>query len=210
MSIHFKTTIHTDLRARRMKIEIDNFIANLRYNDLVIFYFAGHGFQWEEDNFLVPADDFGSVSRNSVENNCISIQEMARRIRKTNPFAMIFILDCCRVYENPEMPEIRYRPGLRTIDLLGIDHICIAYACEPGKTASDSSKETKHGLYTDSLLCYITLPNTPIQEVFDLTGARVTKKCGRLQVPCYCSALHRNRDVCLYRNGRTRRMHVYQ
>ena len=46
----------TDLTNRQMRVEIDRFAAKLQRDDLALFYYAGHGVQANEQNYLIPVD----------------------------------------------------------------------------------------------------------------------------------------------------------
>ena len=45
---------------RQMRVEIDRFSASLRTGDLALFYYAGHGVQANEQNYLIPIDFAGN------------------------------------------------------------------------------------------------------------------------------------------------------
>ncbi|CAF4023628.1 unnamed protein product [Adineta steineri] len=55
-SIDFEITLGLDCNLTEFLNEIDTFIETIEPGDLVLFYFAGHGKQNEDENYLLPSD----------------------------------------------------------------------------------------------------------------------------------------------------------
>ncbi|CAF4965588.1 unnamed protein product [Rotaria sp. Silwood1] len=161
-----------DLTHKAMELVLVEFKHSIKEGDLVLFYFAGHGTQWEDQNFLIPKDD-GNIEATNIHNRAILVQKILDDFNGRDPFATIILLDCCRVYHlrNPNLviatARAKYlnlsRPtGLKQMN--GKAGMLIAFACAPGTIANDGTNE-KNGLFTKHLLEHIGTPNKDIRMV---------------------------------------------
>ncbi|MCV6599458.1 MAG: caspase family protein [Alphaproteobacteria bacterium] len=91
----FETTIAENIVIEEMDSVVASFKENIEEADVVLFYFAGHGFQVEGRNYLATIDtassDIYSLKRTSFELN--SILEMFDNCEARTK---IIILDACR------------------------------------------------------------------------------------------------------------------
>ncbi|CAF3709296.1 unnamed protein product [Rotaria sp. Silwood1] len=55
-SIGFTVTMELHLKRVEMKHALVKFEDSIQPGDMVLFYFAGHGTQWEDQNYLLPKD----------------------------------------------------------------------------------------------------------------------------------------------------------
>jgi len=88
-SLNFEVIEKVNLSATDMKEEIKAFSAKLkRSNEVRVFYYAGHGFELNNENYMLPIDGKGmdSVSLNDVLNSMGSYDNVLN----------ITILDTCR------------------------------------------------------------------------------------------------------------------
>ncbi|CAF1984710.1 unnamed protein product [Rotaria magnacalcarata] len=92
-----------DLTCEEMKMALVNYEHSVREGDIVLFYFAGHGTQWEDQNFLISKDD-DRMDADEIKNRAILIQKFLDDFNDHHPFVTILLLDCCRVYHlrNPK------------------------------------------------------------------------------------------------------------
>ncbi|CAF1140906.1 unnamed protein product [Rotaria sordida] len=73
--IHFDVTIGTDLTTGEVTRKIYRFVHDIQSGDLVVFFFAGHGTQWNDQNFLIPVDDDQIVYPEMVKYRAINVQD---------------------------------------------------------------------------------------------------------------------------------------
>ncbi|WP_084372392.1 caspase family protein [Reichenbachiella faecimaris] len=126
--------------------------AVFRYGDLIqdvdvsMFYYAGHGLEVDGVNYLVPTDANINSSLD-VKLKTIPLTGVLRTIDYANDEGLnMIILDACR--NNPFPTGKRGGAGLaRETATSGT---IIAYATEPGATASDGTGD--NGLYTGELV----------------------------------------------------------
>jgi uncharacterized caspase-like protein len=99
-TINFNVTIHTNVSQEdKMAEKIKQFADTIKKGDLILFYFSGHGFQVNNKNYLIPANDIDVDSDENCEVLANDFQRiLGRLIDHKQPYATIFILDCCRPY----------------------------------------------------------------------------------------------------------------
>jgi hypothetical protein len=116
---------------------IRNFLNSLKPEDIALFYYAGHGMQFEAQNYLVPTD--ASIeSADEVNSECVQLDQfLLQPLKSRSKGVNIIILDACR--DNP--PNLLLNKGLTTPS--APPNTYIAYASEPGATTENPSPFTK-------------------------------------------------------------------
>ena len=98
-SINFKVQTAYNLAKHEMINNIIDFSRTIGDGDLVLFYFSGHGYQVDNNNYLMPVDDDRIENTRDVEDFAVNVEQMFSRLVKANrSYVNIFILDCCRPY----------------------------------------------------------------------------------------------------------------
>ncbi|CAF4038809.1 unnamed protein product [Adineta steineri] len=198
-SIGFQVTKGLNLACEEMDSYVTNFVRNIQSSDVILFYFSGHGTQWEDQNYLVPSDD-NNLNSSNIKRHALNAQDVLDRITRRNPYVSIFILDCCRNYylRNPELLRGNDSNTKGLKPMYASAGSLIAFACAPGATASDGSD--RNGLFTKHLLQNITKPNEQIQDLLiDVTKGVATESYNK-QIPWYHSSLM-DRNIMLSSNG---------
>jgi uncharacterized caspase-like protein len=185
---------------------IKNFIASIKRNDFVIFFFAGHGIQWGDQNFLLPCDNNKIISGKDMQRYAINAQstvdEMASQ--EACPHIILFLLDYCRSYWVPATSSNNRDPDR---DVGGLKQMkaprqtLIAFACAPGEVASDQSSASNNGLFTKCLLKHLTTPGEHIETVLRKVSSDVATETGHKQRPFRVSSII-GEDVCLISKGK--------
>ena len=116
---------------------VDDFAAKLKNYSVAVVYFAGHGFQVNGVNYLVPIDASPSSAR-AVERDCMKDTYILEAI--DNPdIPKLILMDACRnnpferswtAQERAATPQ-----GMRAVQAL--DNSLVIYATVEGKTVSD-------------------------------------------------------------------------
>lgn len=179
----FSVTLAIDADQRTMKEAIRLFGQSLQRSDVGLFYFAGHGIQYDGCNYLIPVKaQVGSeadVGYEAVDAGRV----LAQMERAGNPLNII-ILDACR--NNPFARSFRSSTrGLAKMDA-PVGSI-LAYATAPGSIAVDGSG--RNGLYTGYLLEYMAVPDLEIGRLFREVRKAVVRASGKKQIPWKSSSL---------------------
>jgi uncharacterized caspase-like protein len=175
--------VHTQLNAdyRSTQAVTHRFIQAIQPGAIVLFYFSGHGVQYDGYNFLVPTDSDG-LSSNNIKESAISAEKLIHDMHSRRPRVVIVILDCCRSYWGPgslfESPGIdgagrKIKAGLAPMRVPTAT--IVVYACAAEESSSAKSRNGKNSLYTYHLLRYITTPNVDIDHVLRIVAYDVQR-----------------------------------
>ncbi|CAF1270018.1 unnamed protein product [Adineta steineri] len=177
---------------------IENFVDHIKPGDFVLFFFAGHGVQWEDQNYLMPCDDDRIINPTDVRYRAVNAQRTLGLMSDKKPFVIVYLLDCCRTYLLPSLARSRGMDisprGMAPMSATGGS--LIAFACAPGTMAADVASNGRNGLFTYHLRQHITKPGENITMLMiDVTSA-VASETNNRQIPYYTSSLQ-TRDVYL-------------
>jgi hypothetical protein len=165
----FDVTYLKNLSLKDMKLAIQAFGQKLRNGGAGLFYYAGHGLQVNQINYLVPVDA-KIQSAAEVEFECIDAGFVLAQMENAGNRINVMILDACR--NNPFTRRFRSAArGLARMD--APSGILIAYATKPGSIAGDGDK--RNGVYTQELLRFMRVPGLKIQDVFYKVRESVSK-----------------------------------
>lgn len=179
--LHFE-----NLSQEEMKQALGNFALKLSNYKTGIFYYAGHGLQYNGRNYLVPVD-VNISSYDEVVNKCFDTGELLTKMELMELETSILILDACR---NNPFKGIISGSGDLSGGLTGTDAPAgsiVAFATAPGKTASDGTG--RNGLYTQEILNNIYKENLKVEDLFKRVRVNVMTKSNNRQIPWETSSL---------------------
>jgi len=166
---------------------IRKFGNKIKYGGVGLFYYAGHGVQVENENFLVPIGANVS-SEDEVKAFCLKASIILAKMETAKNRLNIIILDACR--KNPFLGFRSTSQGLA--DMVAPTGSIIEYATGAGEVAIDEDKQNpKNGLFTSKLLDHILTPGLEIRQMFTLVRADVNKS-NKNQVPWERSSMMGN------------------
>ena len=157
-----------DLNNRELRHEIDSFVARINKGDLAWVYYAGHGVQANERNYLIPVDFNGEEA--DLDYEAYPADQLRDKLEKSGARLRILVLDACR--NNP------FRAGHRgsTRGLVPMDSAVegtyIAFATADNSVAEDNPGEA-NGLFTKHLLSALTTPGMDLKQAFERTKEEV-------------------------------------
>ncbi len=141
-----------------------------------LFYYAGHGVQYQDENYLVPVDADVKYEDDIVR-MCFPVQNMVlANMERSNSRMNIIILDACR---NNPFPATSRSMGSGLGEMKKAKGSFIAYATSPGSVASDGSG--RNGLYTQEFLKALRKPGLTIEQVFKDVRMNVLRLSGEKQ-----------------------------
>jgi tetratricopeptide (TPR) repeat protein len=178
---NFEVELLTDatygqMRAAMLKFK-ERVDAGDRNKTVSLFYYAGHGLQHEDENYLVPVD--ASIEyEDDIARYCFAVQRMVlSNMERSNSRMNIVILDACRNNPFPSLTRSVGQQGLG--EMRRARGSFIAYATAPGSVASDGSG--RNGLYTQELLKAMRRPGLTIEQVFKEVRQGVLRLSGDKQ-----------------------------
>lgn len=142
-----------------------------------LFYYAGHGIQYEGENYIIPVDAKIQYE-DDILRTCFPIQRMVLNNMELADTRMnILILDACRNNPFPRKFRSVSQGGLAEMKT-GFGSF-VAYATAPGSIASDGAG--RNGLYTQELLKAMRIPGLLIEQVFKEVRRNVLHLSGERQ-----------------------------
>ncbi len=182
----FDVTEAYDLNYQSLKEEILSFTEKIKYYDVALFYYAGHGTQYLGNNYLVPVDVNITYS-SDVALSCVPLHSLSQLINKYEDKTKIIILDACRSYSESDNNIAEINKGFAIAEAPSGTLLC--FSTSPGGKAYESFE---NGLYTESLLKYMMYPDTKLIDLMSKVRNEVIEKSNGLQVPWESTSLRSN------------------
>ena len=151
------TTIENANRAR-LTSALGEFARSLRDDDIALFYFAGHGVQVEQENYLIPTDYTGQTA-SALRLDAVSASDVEDMLRVARVAMLVF--DACR--NDPYRGTRSGGTGLAPMEARGT---LIAYAAGAGEVAADAAPGASNGLFTSKFVEALAEPGLTATELF--------------------------------------------
>ena len=181
-ALQFKVILRTDLNLRGMHRALKDFRKALRGSELGLFFFAGHGAQFDNSNYLIPLKaEIGETADLQIES--LSADWILTQMREAGDQVNVIILDACR--NNPYLSGSRASRGLARIKAQSRGAL-FAYATSPDKIAADG--EGRNSPYTAALLNQLKKPNRSLVDFFNAVGYEVSNRTQDRQIPWYSAS----------------------
>jgi len=176
-SLGFDVILKTDVDQEQMEDAIADFGRDLTQGGIGLFYYAGHGIQYEGDNYLIPIDS--KIKRQKdVRYKAVNLGQVLDEMGAARNGLNVAIIDACR---NNPLPR-SYRSGQRGLARVNSPQgTLIAYATSPGATAADG--DGRNGLYTKHLLNHLQIPNITVEQVLKRVARDVREESAEQQTP---------------------------
>lgn len=186
----FETITVIDGTRQQMVKAMQRFMKRVTPETSVVVYFAGHGIQYDGENYLMPVD--GEITEAAdLPLEAISLQIIIEQVAREKPRIAIMILDACR--DNP-LRNAKNADGTSSeVMMAGLARVTgpigtyIAYATAPGQVALDGREGNSY--FTRALGDVVGVPGLPIEQVFKRVRERVAEKTKGRQIPWDNSSL---------------------
>lgn len=172
--------------------EVRAFIAASTKPVIVVFFFAGHGFQVEGDNYLVPTLASNDSTAQLVEDS-VSLTDIGRRLTPPRQASrLLMLLDACRTIrflEDGSLKDIAIRddldPGFRDGNLLA--PALVSMAASPRSAARSVSRFEKksNSPYTTAVASRLHLQGVSLATLLEDTQKQVWQDTDRAQLPTW-------------------------
>ena len=184
--VGFEVTYGLDLNLREFWSMVQQFAAISRDGSAVVFYYAGHGFQMQSANYLVPVDA-ALKTRESIPVDNIDLNAVISMLQQEGR-PTIILLDACRNSPLPaELRSASRQEGLMELQT-GRD-VFVAFATAPGKTAGDGIG--RNSPFAQALLNHVRRPGLGVSEMMVDLRRDVFAATEGKQVPWDQSSLRR-------------------
>lgn len=150
---------------------------------IVVFYFAGHGFQQGEFNFVVPRD----VTEEEKFSSSLAVKNVLKTLAASGPGISVVFLDACRTTPNDAVPE--GRPGFGTID--NTRNTLVSMAAQHGRPAhSRADRGDTRSPYSEALATYLRREDQELGDILRSVGYDVSTRTRGDQLPESFNALY--------------------
>ena len=173
----------SDLKAVEMRRVLREFGNKTRDADVAVVYYAGHGIELDNANYLIPVDtlletDTDIYDETTPLDRVLVAVEPAKQLR-------LIILDACR--DNPFSKTMKRTVASRAISrgLAKVEptspNTIIAFAAKAGFTASDG--DGRNSPFALALAKHLTIPGLDLRKAFGFVRDDVLKATGGKQEP---------------------------
>lgn len=196
----FDVQASTDATYAVMKKALEQFYQRAKGADVALLFYAGHGIEHEQANYLLPVDiNLDPAQADSLNRRAVSVTTIIDQLQDQQPRYCVIIMDACRDDPYTARPTLATMSpatatavaapiaggrGFRPIRVESrIRNCCIALATAPGATARNGPN--KNGYYTEALLRFLRRGQR-LDDVFsDVRGEVIsqTRKTGYVQLP---------------------------
>lgn len=183
----FEVDLGLDLDRVGLTKAIERFTSEAKGADLSLIYFAGHGIELDQTNFLIPTDARLKYDTDA-EAETVTLDAIMSQIADMRGIKVVLI-DACR--NNPFAERLRQSQptrsigiGLVRVDPLGgvlPDGILIGYAAKEGTVAFEGT--SRNSPYAAGLLQHIEEPGLEIGKLFRRVRDSVFAATGGAQQP---------------------------
>jgi hypothetical protein len=171
----------SDLDQKSLAGAVRDFGNEIPEGGVALFYYSGHGIQFQDSNWLVPIDAY-IQEPDDVELEAVNLSALLRKMNGSDSKVNIVLLDACR--NNPFGTTGKgvggNRNGLADVQSVNIGTI-IGFATAPGTVALEG--EGDNSPWTEALTAEMLEPGQRIEDVFMNTRTRVIDETDERQVP---------------------------
>jgi len=175
----------------QMHKTIDAFTSSLDQGDIALLYFAGHGCEYRNSNYLIATDTFSDGDSDVwIARKGVKVLDALDAILERKPRLAAMFLDCCREFRGMKRSmgsSSRAGSGNRGLCTFDVQQdydnqdAYIGLACAPGNLAADNPEE-RNGLFTKHLKEHIK-SNEDIDMMFRKVSQAVMKESRNSQRP---------------------------
>jgi hypothetical protein len=174
-SVGFDVTLEEDVDLQRLKTALRTFKGKIAGGDQVVFYFSGHGVQFEGTNYLIPTD-LVAQSAEQVMDDAVPLQRVLADMREVKARFALAIVDACR--DNPFKGTGRAIGGRGLAPVTDASGEMVMYSAGAGQEALDRlgpQDNDPNGVFTRVLIREISKPGVPADQVLKHVKTQVVE-----------------------------------
>ena len=185
-SVGFKVWKHLDVDEKKFKQALRDFRQQVQGGDEVLFFYAGHGVQLGNANYLLPTDIKGD-QEDQVKDEAIQLQRVLDDLQDKKTKFALAVIDACR--DNPFKGQGRALGGRGLVPTTAATGQMIMFSAGSGQQALDklgSNDPEKNGLFTRIFLKEMVKPGISVDRVLRNVRnevVRLAKSVGHEQTP---------------------------
>ncbi len=178
-SVGFEVILVENATLSEMDDALLNFEGEIKKGGTALVYFAGHGIEYNGQNYLM-ASNAELKARSRLSEEALKAETFASAMILAGAKSSFLLLDCCRDVpgDSEWATRGRKKQGLAQIDIDG--DIIIGFAATPGKAALEPGVEGGNSPYATALAKWIP-EGLDHRDIFDEVRREVHQITGGLQ-----------------------------
>lgn len=183
--LNFSVETHFDLSRNQIGRRLSKFLKTHKGADVTLFYFAGHGMQYENQNYLVGVDA-KLETEFDIESEAVDLEKVVQLLKKSSKASLVFV-DACR--DNPLADQF-YKSNfsetraMRTRGLAPVksayNGAMITFSAAPGQVAYDGDRNSP---FAASLAKHLPSENIEVLSLMKRVIRDVKEETGNKQIP---------------------------
>jgi uncharacterized caspase-like protein len=177
--VGFEVSLATNVGQKKMNQAINEFVQKVSGGGVGVFFYAGHGVQIDNQNYLIPVDMDPPRDSSDVGDQAISIPRLQDKLADAKAKYTLLVLDACRNNPLPKKAgrSIGATRGLAmTNSPSGQTVLFSAGANQEALDSLDKSDNNPNGLFTREFLPMISQPGISSTEALRKTRSIVKQK----------------------------------
>jgi hypothetical protein len=185
-AVGYKVFKHLNLDEKKFKQAVRDFRQNLTGGDEVLFFYAGHGVQLGNANYLLPTDVQGD-QEDQVKDDAILLQKVLDDLEEKKTKFALAVIDACR--DNPFKSKGRAIGGRGLAPTSAATGQMIMFSAGSGQQALDrlgDNDKDKNGLFTRIFVKEMLKPGLSVDRVLRNVRnevVRLARSVGHEQTP---------------------------
>lgn len=184
--LDFDVSVFSNLNRDQIGRELSIFLSNTEGADVTLFYFAGHGLQYDGENFLVGTDT-KLETEFDIASEALNLSKVIELLERNSRAALIFI-DACR--DNPLANAFYAQNFSQTRALMtrglapmtrSFQGSMITFSASPGQVAYDG--EGANSPFAAALARHLPTENLEVLSLMKRVIRDVKAETGDLQTP---------------------------
>jgi len=182
----FTVTLKQDVTLKALKEALRTFKGQISGGDEAVFYYSGHGVQFEGTNYLIPTD-IVPQSAEQVADEAVPLQRVLDDLRDQKARFALAIVDACR--DNPFKGTGRAIGGRGLAPVTAATGQMVLYSAGAGQEALDRlgpKDSDPNGVFTRVLIKEISRPGVPADQMLKTVRdqvVRLARQVNHDQVP---------------------------
>jgi len=163
----FTTKVIVNASRAQMNMAINRFVADVAGGGIGVFFFAGHGVQVNNQNFLIPIDLQDIQSEADIADQGVSLQGVQDKLAEARAKFSLLVIDACR---NNPLPKKAGRAlgGTRGMaQASSAEGQMVVFSAGANQQALDklsNSDADPNGVFTREFLPWLTKPGVTIRD----------------------------------------------
>ncbi len=176
----FNVDLVTNASLGEMTQSVQRFVTNLEQSsraEAALFYYEGHGVQFNGSNYLVPVNADIQASYELLDKT-LGMDSVVRGLEQSQSNFNLIVLDACR-----DNPFSSTRSGDRGLSVMGTGGkgSMVVFATSPGNVAQDG--DGRNSPFTEAFLNAMQIPGVEIRELITSVQRKVQDQTGGKQIP---------------------------